>query len=363
MTTPHTRLEDRLSALLREQAASVPVDEVTWADVRLVSAKSTRPPARTGALAVTAVAALVAVALGTALLLPGDRADRLATGPANETEVPPATATDPARFSVATRQVALDAAAVTIDAGGRTFAAAGRIQVVSDPGMANEYTTLELTWREHDVEMRLFLYFASDGREWWASEIRTYDGSPEGDWIVYPGEHFRRPLGTQFTGDVELVAPLPAAGRLVLKDLHVRPFLTPPECAAATTSLVLDPGVSGVAIPPEASGYGLRVRLLDAASCSPVRDGDRYRYDWTPTEPGVVRVENHLDPDTRTAPRVDLVPEGPGRTTLRVTATDADTGAVVARTDVEVVVDERDPTWSPPSTGSAPPAPPAPPAG
>lgn len=69
------------------------------------------------------------------------------------------------------------------------------------------YWTLEAEWREQGVPMRLFIYFTSDGTDWWATSIRTYDGTERGDWVEYRGEFFRTPLGKPFAGDLFLTDP------------------------------------------------------------------------------------------------------------------------------------------------------------
>jgi hypothetical protein len=58
--------------------------------------------------------------------------------------------------------------------------------VHSDPG-DRRYRTLEVTWRERGVEMRMNIYFAADDTHWWATEVRVYDGSADGDWIGWGG--------------------------------------------------------------------------------------------------------------------------------------------------------------------------------
>lgn len=67
------------------------------------------------------------------------------------------------------------------------------LRVISDPGNP-DYTTLEGTWHENGVEMRMFWYFYAENyqtttgtaRQWGVSEIRTYNGqSPYADWLYY----------------------------------------------------------------------------------------------------------------------------------------------------------------------------------
>lgn len=77
------------------------------------------------------------------------------------------------------------------------------VTVHSDPGNL-QYTTLEVTWTERNVEMRLYMYFHANQNQWWASEIRTYNGNASGDWIYYTGPFFTTPLGQSFSGNIVL---------------------------------------------------------------------------------------------------------------------------------------------------------------
>ena len=65
-----------------------------------------------------------------------------------------------------------------------------------DDGSDNTYTTLESTWYEdgygydsnslHEpVEMRMYMYFKRTGSDWKLTELRTYDGNKQGDWLYY----------------------------------------------------------------------------------------------------------------------------------------------------------------------------------
>lgn len=193
--------------------------------------------------------------------------------------------------------MSLSADALTIEAGGKQFVTVPPVEVHGDPGNPNEYTTLELTWQEHGVEMRLFVYFNTDGCEWWSNEIRTYDGNIDGEWITYTGDFFRRPLGTPFVGDFTVAASDPPGGRLHLSNLRLEAFRRSPACLGATGPLALDPGTSPIEIKHVAGGsanfsfgYSARVRLLDTASCLPVANEDRYLYEWQTKDPRVVKV-------------------------------------------------------------------------
>ena len=74
----------------------------------------------------------------------------------------------------------------------RPSAARVRWRVNSDPGDAT-YRTLEATWRENGVEMRLNLYFGGDASAWWVSEIRIYNGYGQGRVAVRAGQLLQEP--------------------------------------------------------------------------------------------------------------------------------------------------------------------------
>jgi hypothetical protein len=110
-------------------------------------------------------------------------------------------------FSFRTSRVTFDAASFTIDVGGQQYSPTGNVEVHGDPGDA-QYATLELSWNQHGVEMRANIYFASDGADWWVSEMRTYNGKTGNDanWVTFPGQQFRTRLGTAYDGNVDETA-------------------------------------------------------------------------------------------------------------------------------------------------------------
>ena len=116
---------------------------------------------------------------------------------------PDAGGAEPARsISLGTPQVRLDAGSIRVDVNGRTFQPIGDdVEVHSDPGTA-AYTTLELTWFEDGVEMRINLYFAADATHWWITEMRTYDGRTPGEWITQEGVGYRTPRGQAYEGEL-----------------------------------------------------------------------------------------------------------------------------------------------------------------
>lgn len=71
------------------------------------------------------------------------------------------------------------------------------------PGLrenGQHYMSLEVTWFEYDVEMRMFIYLYSDGKRWWSDEIRVFNGQsqPNTEWVYFYGKFFDTPIGEDF---------------------------------------------------------------------------------------------------------------------------------------------------------------------
>lgn len=160
---------------------------------------------------------------------------------------------------------------LVIAAGGQSFTLdPATAQVHSDPGNAT-YRTLEWTWQQHGVEMRLNLYFASDGATWWVSELRVRDGRARAEWLTVPGPLFMRALGTTFDGPVELTAVGPTGpARLVVDRLVLLPtFEAPP--AAWTTGPVVGGVDGGPVSAPDAFAPGQLLNCVGAEAMTPQR--------------------------------------------------------------------------------------------
>ncbi len=148
--------------------------------------------------------ALTAPLVGVALLVPGPTG---AQPPSPSTG--PAAASPPAAPAIDwdSGEVQLTADAIRIIAGGQVFTAqVPDVQVGGDPGNAS-YRTLEVEWQELGREQRLYLYLAADDVSWWVTEIRTRDGSPNGEWATLPAPVFRMPIGGSYRGGLSLVGP------------------------------------------------------------------------------------------------------------------------------------------------------------
>jgi hypothetical protein len=122
-----------------------------------------------------------------------------------------------------TATVSLEAEDFHVFANGKHFYGTPQLTFRSDPGDA-DYTTLEVKWQEHDVAMRVYMYFTADGSHWWADEMRTYDGQADSDWIYYTGTFFKSALGATYSGNLELTDPATGA-KLYFSNLKLQAFL------------------------------------------------------------------------------------------------------------------------------------------
>jgi hypothetical protein len=166
---------------------------------------------------------------------------------------PGTTAPDAANLQISwkTDVVMLTATGFSIEVGGKTFRATPpKVDVRSDPGDAT-YRTLETTWMENGVEMRLFLYFANDATSWWVSEVRIYNGAPNGNWLYAKGPLFQAPLGAAWQGDKDIamtdvdgVGGTPARVRFAGLTLSNRP-----------ADLINQPAGGGIALPENAAPF------------------------------------------------------------------------------------------------------------
>lgn len=127
-----------------------------------------------------------------------------------------------------TNRVSLEADDFFIIAADDTFYAnVDTVDVDSDPG-DSAYCTLELIWQEKNVEMRLFIYFISDGTDWWSEEFRTYNGQHQADWIYYYGTFFKSPLGLPYTHNFEQASSDTGntyTGKIYFENLRLQAFL------------------------------------------------------------------------------------------------------------------------------------------
>ena len=193
------------AAVLRD-LESGPVPAAVRANIAIAAerGRSANPIGRWVGIAV--VGAILVAALGAGALGVGGRLG--GTGVPGPSE--PAAAIVTNQIEWKTDVVGLAAREFSIDVRGKTFrAAAPQVIVTSDPGTPT-YRTLEATWIENGVEMRLNIYFAGDAAASWVEEIRIYDGEVAGKWLTARGTFFKTPLGGTWIGDQDIPVTDPA---------------------------------------------------------------------------------------------------------------------------------------------------------
>jgi hypothetical protein len=198
-----------------------------------------------------------------------------------------------------TQVVDFAATSLRIEADGQAFvlgSGASPVDVQSDPGNATS-RTLEATWREHGVEMRLSLYFDGDAASSWVREIRIYDGRPQPDWVTWTGEWFRAPVGVTWTGDLDLSAP---AGSLHIAGLVL---------SSTAFDGIEEPIAGGIILPvnsrPFAVGEPLHcsgILQLSPKDAEAVLLGLGYRLGW--------RLDTTTGPNTGYAEPMKTAPAG-----------------------------------------------------
>jgi hypothetical protein len=202
-------------------------------------------------IALVGVAALLIVALGGGVMGVGGRP----TGTARPG--PGVADTRPVQIGWKTEVVTMTAREFSITAAGGTFlAATPKVDIHSDPGTAT-YRTLEATWFENDVEMRLNLYFGNDATDWWVDEVRVYNGAQQGDWLVAKGPFFKTPLGVAWAGDQDITLNGPGGpGRLHLvgATLDNRPSTNIGKPVGGPITKPVGGGIVGPVVQPLGSG-------------------------------------------------------------------------------------------------------------
>lgn len=160
------------------------------------------------------------------------------SGPIEPTPTP--TPTPPTGNSInwRTNTVSLQAGNFYMVIDGRQYLAnSGNVNVRSDPGSPT-YTTLEATWQENGVEMRMNMYFTyTPGQFWRLSELRTYNGQNPGEWIMYNptdtnGNPIQHELGQAYVnaGPLEFrnVADSQYQGLIHFENFRLQAFLPRP---------------------------------------------------------------------------------------------------------------------------------------
>lgn len=197
------RFERDLRGLLADEAPNT-VPATLRASLQSVAAGSQDPhtgPAGALSRSMAAMVTVTSFAL-VAVLLVGVLLPRLGLAPETGGDGGGRSPGGTPAFSWDSGIVALAVDEAVITAGGQEYLTdPGPFIVRSDPG-SETYQTLELDWREHDREMRLYIYLRANDERWWLDELRTRDGREPAEWVTYPGPLLSASLGQPFLGDL-----------------------------------------------------------------------------------------------------------------------------------------------------------------
>lgn len=179
--------------------------------------------------------------------------------------------------------------------GDKTFYGADMQRVSSDPG--TERSTLELTWQEHGVEMRMNLYFRlTNAQTWEIYDVRTYNAQVRGDWIYYAAETpVTGPKGSTSSQATRVFRPTDGSdAEVYCGDCRIDAFMTQPLAYSSYGyGLELMLGLSEnetitVSTDPM-SGYGVNALLRNTKN-EVITDQTGISYEWNVADPSIAQV-------------------------------------------------------------------------
>lgn len=173
------------------------------------------------------------------------------------------------------------------------FTATGAtVRVHSDPG-SDRYTTLEATWSEYNVEMRLYIYFAAENGRWRVTELRTYDGRNPGNWIYFDGTALGQPaVGQAFTAQALDIPARDNSGRIVMGNVQLQAFLPTPSPSITPAGYYIEPKPYGTVEFPVSTpntGYSIAAVVRDSQN-QIVTDQSDFSFSWTSQDSNIVTV-------------------------------------------------------------------------
>ncbi len=165
--------------------------------------------------------------------------------------------------------------------------------VQSDPG-SDTYTTLEATWHEHGVEMRMFIYFAQENGQWRVTELRTYDGNQRGEWIYYDGTAFgTQAVGQAINKDNFTLTSRDGSGHVSFGTLQLQAFLPHPSPSLSPAGYYIEPkpyGTVAFGVSTPNSGYNI-IAVVRNTQGQIVTDQSDFHFTWTSQDPTIVTVQ------------------------------------------------------------------------
>lgn len=242
--------------------------------------------------------------------------------------------------------------------GDRYFYGQEPINISSD--MSSTHTTLEMTWKENGIDMRMYMYFRRlDTNMWEMYDLRTYNNSGT-DWIYYSPQDVLGNSTTSLLGHrnyyaQRFFAPINPTidAEIICNDCSITAFI--PKLIPISsygygidlrTGLTNDKTIT-VSTDP-LSGYGINAVLVDSSQ-KVVIDQDKFEYSWRAENPGYLNIapQSIPYPDNQCAydikppcPLMNLQISGksPGVTDVILDIYRKDDGVVIASTSFPVKI-------------------------
>ena len=268
--------------------------------------------------------------------------------------------TKPNKINWQTPYVSFNASDFYIKIKDKKFYGKEPIKIISDPGI--EKTTLEATWQENGVEMRLFMYFQKKLSNMWEMyELRTYNGQNPGDWIYYKdslGETVEGLIGYQNYKNQRDFIPLNNQDAQVhCLNCSINAFLNQTQITS-DKEYILEPLIGlpqGEIIKitnDPMTGYGVNV-LLKNKNGEVVKDQSDIIYDWKVDNSNIIQIKtSRLEDDNGCLygilppcplNHVDISGVNPGRAQISVSSIRKLDNQVLASTSflVDVILKEK----------------------
>lgn len=215
---------------------------------------------------------------------------------------PPVFAADTSRVNPIiwkTEYAKLAASNFHIRIGDKFFYGVEPISIQSDPGPA--MTTLELSWKENGVDMRMNMYFKMkpDG-EWEMYDLRAYNGQSRGDWLYFNvtdslnNDVSSLPGMQNFVDQQTFLSKNSTDAEIYCDDCSIVAFLNKPlSYSAQGYALEVMNGLQAnetiALLPSQDIGYGVNV-LLRNQNREVVIDQKNMTYEWLVQNPSVAKV-------------------------------------------------------------------------
>jgi len=190
-----------------------------------------------------------------------------------------------------------------IQIGERYFFGTNNVNVSSDPGV--EKTTLELTWKESNIEMRLYLYFEKiENGMWQMYDLRTYNSSGS-DWIYYSttdslGNPVRSMVGYRDYYYERTFVSKDGSAKIYCKHCSITAFIKkylPPSASGYNVDFRIGiPQGETITISNDPmTGYGVNAVFLNSSG-EIIKDQSDFTYNWKAENENILTVMSQSVP-------------------------------------------------------------------